>query len=263
MKNGLVIKNRDSAEISLHNFIIMPPSSKVSEIGLNVLHMNSRTSPYENNNSAKEFIKSITSQDAGIEEFPNDSTTLKFAVEKAMEVNSGGLFLEFGFCSGTSLNFIAALAYDRKVYGFDSLKGLRSRWRTNFESQTFAYKNENRFPFVPLPNVSLVIGWIEDTLPLFKDQYLKEETVAFINIDSDSFESAKVVLDTLKDKIVLGKTIINLDEGYNFSDPVNGDTEWKKHEYSAVTTFALENNWKVKYLAYNKNHQQLVLTFEN
>lgn len=264
MDNGtLDIRNRDSAEISLHNFIIMPPDSKVSETGLNILHMNSKTSPFKKNPSAKEFIEKIRSSDPGFQPYPNDSTTLRFAVEKAMQLNEKGLFLEFGFCSGTSLNFIGALAYDRKVYGFDSLKGLKNKWRTNFDAGTFAYKNETRFPFVPLPNVSLVIGWIEETLPLFANQYLENDTVSFINIDSDTFESAKFVLDNLKEKIAPGKTIIMLDEGYNFSDTFNGDTEWEKHEFSAVNEFAKENNLAIKYLAYNENHQQLVLMFEN
>lgn len=263
MKDGLDIRNRDSAEISLHNFIMMPPASKVSEAGLNILHMNSKTSPFKKNPSAKEFIEKIRSSDPGFQPYPNDSTTLRFAVEKAMQLNEKGLFLEFGFCSGTSLNFIGALAYDRKVYGFDSLKGLKNKWRTNFDAGTFAYKNETRFPFVPLPNVSLVIGWIEETLPLFANQYLENDTVSFINIDSDTFESAKFVLDNLKEKIAPGKTIIMLDEGYNFSDTFNGDTEWEKHEFSAVNEFAKENNLAIKYLAYNENHQQLVLMFEN
>ncbi len=261
--NSLNIKNKDSEEIALKNFINMPPYSKANQLGANILHMNTRTAPYEQNDSAKEFINSIKLLNPNLNEFLNDSSTLKFAVETALERNKTGLFLEFGFCSGVSINFIAALAYDRLVYGFDSLQGLKTTWRTNFDANVFAYKDISKFPFIPLANVSLVIGWIEDTLPVFKNEYLVEETVAFINIDSDSFHSAKTILNNLKDKILPGKTVIYLDEGYNFSDPINGHAEWKKHEYLALNQFAEQNNLTINYLACNRNHQQLVVILEN
>ncbi|MFM8833005.1 MAG: hypothetical protein ACKOEV_05160, partial [Cytophagales bacterium] len=60
-----------------------------------------------------------------------------------------------------------------------------------------------------------------------------------------------------------GKTVIYLDEGYNFSDPINGHTEWKKHEYLALNQFAEQNNLTINYLACNRNHQQLVVILEN
>ncbi len=258
-KEKLTVLTRESEQLSLENFIVMPPIAKTKEQGLNILHINTQNSPYTLNPSASAFVKEYLLKD-DIKAFKNDSSILKFAVERALKHE--GVFLEFGFCTGTTLNFIAALAYDREIFGFDSLRGLPVNWRSGFPEKVFAYKDKNRFPFVPLPNVSLVIGLIEDTLPTFNTNILTTAPVAFIHIDSDTVEAATTIYNGLKNKIEPGKTIIVLDEGYNFTDKENArDDEWKKHEFSATQQFARQMGYTIQYLAFNENHQQLVLIF--
>lgn len=261
---SLKVLTRDDPNMNIQNYIQVPPISNVSERGYNVLHFNTKNRHYSQNPSANKFIKELLKNNKVIA-FDNDSATLKFAVEKSLQINNKGILLEFGFCSGTTLNFIAALAYNRAVYGFDSLRGLRENWRPNFPAHVFAYHDENKFPFVPLANTSLIIGWIEETLPVFKKQYLMDEEVAFIHIDSDSNEAANTIFNELDEYIKPDKTVVILDEGYNFSDKTRNDghNEWLKHEFLATESFAKRKNYEIEYLAFNENHQQLVLIFKN
>ena len=52
------------------------------------------------------------------------------------------------------------------------------------------------------PNVQLVKGWFNETLP----EFIRKENseVAFLHIDCDTYESTKYVLNTLKEKIIPG-----------------------------------------------------------
>ncbi len=255
------ILNRESADINLENYIIMPPHSAIEERGNNILHINTKNRHYRNNKSSIEFVNEVLSvQQAKV--MDSDAACLKYGVEHAMSLGDG-VFLEFGFCTGTTINFIAALAYNREVFGFDSLTGLPENWRPGFPKNVFGYKSIKRWPFIPLANTSLVIGDIDETLDVFVDDILKQKSVSFIHIDTDTFAAAQKIYEILGDYIEPEKTVIALDEGYNFSDDTraDGDNEWTKHEYAATIEFAVRRNYVVNFLAYNENHQQLIITF--
>lgn len=269
---GLEVITSETCWLRLNDWIVPPAANRREDRGNNILHFNSKNRGYEDRPSAQEFVINKLKPQKALE-LESDSEILNFAVQEARKRNTeydDGLYLEFGFCSGRTINFIGALAYDKDIYGFDSGKGLPIDWNRGpgFPKGTFAYKKGyNRMPFCPLDNVNLVMGEIESTLPLFKKNCLEKYnlTIDFIYIDSDLYETAKIIYDELGEYIRPEKTILVLDEGYNFSrkDEVNGHREWKDHEYKATAEFAQDETRKFnrKYLAYNKNHQQLVMTF--
>jgi hypothetical protein len=65
------------------------------------------------------------------------------------------LWLEFGVCTGTTINYISKFTKD-KVYGFDSFEGLPEKWRNDCDKGHF-----NRNGVLPQvnTNVELIKGW--------------------------------------------------------------------------------------------------------
>ncbi len=54
--------------------------------------------------------------DAAVLKFGSDAVTLR------------GAFLEMGVCTGKTINFIAALNPEERIWGFDSFDGLPEQW---------------------------------------------------------------------------------------------------------------------------------------
>lgn len=251
--------------LKLEDWIEVPNNFPVDERGSNILHFNTKNRPYSRSNTASLFAGEMIA--GGAAELDSDVSVLLHSVQMAKAINSAekneGIYLEFGVCSGRTINFIAALAYDKSVFGFDSGLGLPKYWRQNHPKGQFKLKESGKFPFCPLDNTTLIVGNIEDTLPEFVESRLNRErfNVDFIHIDTDVDDVANCILNTLKPYIRRGKTIIVLDEGYNYRDtekPKDDDC-WKKHEYQAIVTFARINKFDIKYLSFNKNLQQISL----
>lgn len=245
----------------------VPPSSSIEDSGFNLLHFNTKNRAYQDNPSSKKFVEEVLRAHHAVEVY-SDTEAIQLAVQKAKEYNTGanGLFLEFGFCTGRSLNFIAALAYDHIVYGFDSGEGLPEDWRPGFKAGTFAFKVEDQMPFCPLDNTKLVMGKIGHTLPIFIAEHLTAEknSISFIHIDTDIYSTADTIYRCLEDYILPEKTVIILDEGYNYWETEDQyvDNGWQSHEFKATNEFALRKGYEIEYLGYNATHQQLVLRFK-
>ena len=152
-------------------------------------------------------------------------------------VDEDGLILEFGVWKGASINRIALMKSKKTIYGFDSFKGLPEDWRIDVKKDAFKL---NALPKT-FPNVKLIEGLFEDTLPDFLNEH--GEHAAFIHIDSDLYSSAAVILKSLRDRIVPA-TIIVFDEYFNFID-------WQNGEYKAFREFSELNNVKYKYIGYS------------
>jgi hypothetical protein len=122
-----------------------------------------------------------------------------------------GLVLEFGVASGDTIRWLARSEplRDRKIYGFDSFKGLPEPWGC-YSITHFACA----IPEVP-KNVELVIGRFEQTLKPFLAEH--QDNIALIHLDADLFSSTKFVLDALTSRIVPG-TVIELDEYWIVTD---------------------------------------------
>src|SRR5919107_6018636 len=91
-----------------------------------------------------------------------------------------GLVCEFGVFEGASTNYLARRLPGRRLFGFDSFRGLPEAWRPDFGAGAFS--TGGRLPRVE-SNVTLVEGWFEDTLPPFVAGH--SGPVALLHIDCD------------------------------------------------------------------------------
>jgi Methyltransferase domain len=187
-----------------------------------------------------------TSARFAYERFPTARTffdkhaTLEHAVKAAP---AGGLALEFGVYSGTTLAIIAKLR-DGGVYGFDSFEGLPEDWRSTFEAGTFAV---DQLPQVP--GAELVVGWFDDTLPGFLAEH--EGPVSFLHVDGDLYSSARTVLDLCGPRLVAGSIVI-FDEYFNFPG-------WEQHEHRAWEEYVERTGTTFTYEAYTADDEQVVM----
>ncbi|QUR68602.1 TylF/MycF/NovP-related O-methyltransferase [Mycobacterium spongiae] len=179
-----------------------------------------------------------------------DAAVLKYASD---HVTLRGAFLEMGVCTGRTINFIAALNPEQRIWGFDSFNGLPEQWlRTDLAvpEGTFGIKVDGWMPPV-LHNVSLVKGLFQETLPEFKNRVLNTTPIAFLHIDCDIYSSTKAIFDLLGDNIVPG-TVIAFDELYNYP-------EAEDHEFKALQEFLRRTGKKADYLAFNQRFEQVVI----
>lgn len=176
-----------------------------------------------------------------------DAAMIKFASDSA---KLDGYYLEMGVGSGKSINFIAALNPNKKVFGFDSFEGLPEDWlRKDVSIPKGSFKLRDEFAFPPvLHNVRLVKGMFSDTLPQFKRDILKDKPIAFIHIDCDLYSSAKDIFDHLGDHIVSG-SILLFDEFYNYD-------EYANDEFKAFQEFLKKSGKKAEYIAFNQFWEQ-------
>jgi predicted O-methyltransferase YrrM len=164
-------------------------------------------------------------------------------LEHAVKAAPGGLALEFGVYSGTTLAIIAKLR-DGGVYGFDSFEGLPEDWRSTFAAGTFAV---DELPHVP--GAELVVGWFDDTLPGFLAEH--PGPVSFLHVDGDLYSSAKTVLDLCGPRLVPGSIVI-FDEYFNYPG-------WEQHEHRAWQEYVERTGTTFTYEAYTADDEQVVV----
>jgi len=199
---------------------------------------------YRRNPKAKECVEKYFFDAIPLK---NDAAMIKFASDN---VNIDGCFIEMGVGSGKSINFIAALNPEKKIFGFDSFEGLPEDWQrkdVHIPKGSFKLREELTFPPV-LHNVRLIKGMFSNTLPQFKHAILKDKPIAFMHIDCDLYSSAKDIFDYLGENIVPG-TILLFDEFYNYE-------EYANDEFRAFQEFIQQSGKKSKYIAFNQYWEQ-------
>ena len=87
-------------------------------------------------------------------------------------------------------------------------------------------------------NVTLIRGWVQDTIEKFLDE--KKPEINFVHIDLDTYESSKFVLEKIK-PFLIKNSIIIFDELYNYPG-------WEVGEYKALKEVFNENEYK--YMAF-------------
>lgn len=142
-------------------------------------------------------------------------------------VSLDGLWLEFGVCSGRTINVISSYT-ENIVYGFDSFYGLPEDWGNH--QKAGAYSKGGDLPKVN-SNVNLVVGLFQDTLDDFLSKH-PNQNIAYLHLDADIYSSTKYVLDSLTGRIVSG-TVISFDEIYNYP-------EYADHEIKAWVEYCNE-----------------------
>jgi hypothetical protein len=117
------------------------------------------------------------------------------------------LYLEFGVYKGETLNWWCENLSTPGAHfvGFDSFEGLPEDWSWHTKAGTFAVDS---VPEPPDPRASFVVGWFDDTVPDFK---LPAHDQLIVNVDSDLYSSAVLVLSTMEPYLVPG-TLIYFDE---------------------------------------------------
>eukprot|EP00939_MAST-03C_sp_MAST-3C-sp1_P001762 g1762.t1 len=170
------------------------------------------------------------------------STPLHFVVD---HVKEGGLWLEFGVGSGTSLRILAkqcAKAHEKKVFGFDSFEGLPEDWRPCFEKGRFAQDAPPDFASSKeaASAVELVVGLFQDSLCDFLAAK-PDVPVSLLHVDCDLYSSALFVLDTLlRTERIQKNTVIVFDEICNYSGFENGEL---RALYEVSKKYGLRYRW--------------------
>ena len=155
--------------------------------------------------------------------------------QRALELApKDGLLMEFGVWKGMWINHIASWT-DRQVYGFDSFEGLPEPW--SFRGKGFFAVNS--LPAVK-DNVTLVGGKFDESLPVFLREH--REHVAFIHMDCDLYSSTTTVLELIKDRLVVGTTIV--------LDDFLMEPGWQLQEHKAWLDFTQSNSIEFEYFGY-------------
>ena len=117
------------------------------------------------------------------------------------------LYLEFGVYMGDTLRWWCenVPAPGARFVGFDSFEGLPEDWHANAKAGMFAV---DTIPEAPDPRASFEVGWFDQSVPAFE---LPPHDQLIVNIDSDLYSSAVVVLTELEPFLVPG-TLIYFDE---------------------------------------------------
>jgi hypothetical protein len=152
---------------------------------------------------------------------------------------ASGIVAEFGVWKGQSINHIAKRVSPATVYGFDSFEGLREDWAGWTEAKgTFSLGG--RLPRVA-PNVKLVKGWFDQTIPAFLQG--TESEFSLVHMDSDTYESTKTVLDLIGPRIAVG-TVVIFDEYFGYRG-------WRIGEYRAWQEYVQLRGIRYEYLAFS------------
>jgi hypothetical protein len=169
-----------------------------------------------------------------------------------------GHVMEFGVWQGRTISRIGTHFSQQKVWGFDSFVGLPEPWFTKSTQEgpshptgKFSLGGEE---LVSLPNVELVAGWFNDTIPEWLEQ--NPGDICFLHIDSDLYSSALTVLALLNDRIVPG-TVIVFDEMYPWADYEKYDL-WAQGEFKALGEWLANHNREFVPL-FRSQHQQCSL----
>lgn len=140
------------------------------------------------------------------------------------------LYLEFGVYTGGSFRWWCEnlKTPGARLVGFDSFEGLPEDWNAYESAGAFAV---DAVPEIDDPRASFEVGWFDATVPAFE---VPPHDQLIINIDSDLYSSAALVLSELEEYIVPG-TLVYFDE---FSDTDHELRAWR--EFLARTSRKVE-----------------------
>lgn len=142
---------------------------------------------------------------------------------------TNNLFLEFGVANGRTLNMIAEILPNNKIYGFDSFEGL-PEFYLDHKNKILKQKEfkQTTFPKVN-NNCTLIKGLFENTLPDFLYENSNKQ-IGFVHIDCDLYGPTLYILRQLNKFFTKGSILLfdeffsyknekffYLDEGYAFN----------------------------------------------
>jgi hypothetical protein len=153
------------------------------------------------------------------------------------KVTLDGHIAEFGVWEGQSINQLAVFFDPKIIWGFDSFLGLEEDFSIDCLRGAF---NLRGVPPKVRRNVSLVEGSFSESLPI----WLKKNpgVFSFINIDCDTYQSTKTVLNLLGPERIVSGTVVLFDEYLGFPG-------WEKHEFKAWKEYCDKNKIEYEYIA--------------
>ena len=177
-----------------------------------------------------------------VRSFPDGFALMAHAMQAA---SVEGLVCEFGVASGRSINYIAKLAPQEKIFGFDSFDGLPEDWQGVMPRGTF---KRSELPEVP-DNVQLVRGLFTETLAGFLQEHA--EPVKLLHVDCDLYSSTKTIFEQVEPRLQPGSVIV-FDEYFNYAG-------WRQHEYKAFEELVERTGWSFEYLGYCRYGSQVAV----
>jgi hypothetical protein len=154
------------------------------------------------------------------------------------QLTIAGTILEFGVFKGGTIRHIAACCPDRKVHGFDSFEGLPTAWGGTGHDRG-AFHAGGKLPKVP-GNVTLHRGLFDVTLPNWAQA--NPDTIAFLHVDCDLYQSATTILTALQERLHPGVVIV--------FDDYFGYPGWQHGEHQAFSEFILRSGHEFRYLCH-------------
>jgi|688.fasta_scaffold00341_53 hypothetical protein len=153
------------------------------------------------------------------------------------KIKIDGHIAEFGVFQGVSINFLAKLIYPKKIFGFDSFRGLEEDYVLDHYKGSF--DQNGVIPNVD-ENVCLVKGSFSESLPKWLNN--NKGVFSLINIDCDTYESTLTVLNEIGPSRIVPGTLILFDEYFGFHG-------WENCEFKAWQEYCKKNNINYKYIA--------------
>ncbi|MEM1060180.1 MAG: class I SAM-dependent methyltransferase [Verrucomicrobiota bacterium] len=153
--------------------------------------------------SLERFIQDSQNE---LEKLQLDAHPLKAVCDRGLPRDrEGGLWLEFGVGTGTTLGVLSAARRHGLVYGFDWFQGLPEEWLPEFGlgKGSFAMDPPAEVP----PNARLVHGRFEDTLAPFLAEH-SGLPVDLAHVDCDVYGSTVTVLNGLTDRLPPGAVMV-------------------------------------------------------
>lgn len=192
--------------------------------------------------AARESADFVSEHMAAARLFGHPHATLEHALSLAP---LGGMALEFGVYTGTTLKIIAKAREGRLVFGFDSFDGLPEHWRSGFAAETFALDAP---PVVP--GAELVQGLFDQVLAGFLEDH--PGPVDFLHIDADLYSSARTILTEVGPRLRAGSVVV-FDEFFNYPG-------WRNHEFRAWTEHVERTGTTFRYEAFTLDNEQVAVS---
>ncbi len=173
-----------------------------------------------------------------------------YTIIKINEQKIDGACLELGVFKGRSINYFAERLPEMKFFGFDSFEGLAEDWKGHYiwKGKGHFDLKDGKLPSVR-SNVTLVKGWFKQTLPEFCKNNLGKDSIRFINIDCDTYESSLFALEQFIPHFKPGSLLL-FDEFIGFPN-------WQNGECRAWHEISKKHNIKFRYLGFAQ-YQALV-----
>ena len=132
--------------------------------------------------------------------------------------------------------------YNKQIYGFDSFTGLSEDW-IGFNETKGTFTRHWKIPDLHNDNIKIIKGDIKKTLKDFLNK--NDQNIAFVHIDTDTYDTAKYILKNIKPRLVKNLVIL-FDELYNFFG-------WRQGEFRALSEVFSKNEYS--YIAFTNSQQ--------